>query len=147
MLIGQYISKLTENKRLAVPKKFRDELGEQMILTKWYEGCLVLVSKHYWQDLIKRLIGKSQIVISPIRDIDRFILASAYEVNLDSQGRFVVPESLIHYAKLEDDVVFIGLNDRVEIWSLSIWQKMEEISEEKAYSAIEKIAKKEKIND
>ena len=115
-----------------------------MILAKWYEGCLVLVSRQNWQDLIKRLTGEGRIITSPVRDIDRFILASAFEVSLDGQGRFVLPESLIDYASFENDLIFVGLGERVEIWQLARWRDLEKLSEEKAAKAIEKIAKREK---
>jgi len=145
MLIGQYSSKLTDKNRIAVPKKIRDEVGDEMVIAKWYEGCLVLVSKEKWQNLINRLVGFGKIIISPVRDIDRFIMASAFEVSLDRQGRFVLPEELRKYANVLDEVVFIGLGDRVEIWAIEAWSKLEEISESKAAAAIEKIAKKPTI--
>lgn len=141
MLIGQYSSKLTDNKRISVPKKIRDELGDEMVIAKWYERCLVLVSKENWQKLISRLIGKETIVISPVRDIDRFILASAFEVSLDGQGRFVLPENLMLYAEVVSEVAFIGLGDRVEVWAQEKWQELEKNAEEKAAVAIEKLAK------
>jgi MraZ protein len=141
MLIGQYLSKLTDKNRLAVPKKIRDEVGDKFIVAKWYEECLVLVSEEKWQDLVNRLVGLGKIIISPVRDIDRFIMASAFEINLDSQGRFVLPEELKRYAKVTSEVIFIGLGDRVEIWAQDSWKKLEENSEEKASLAIEKIAK------
>ena len=141
MLIGQYLSKLTDKNRLAVPKKIRDEVGDKFIVAKWYERCLVLVSVDEWQDLVNRLVGPGKIIISPVRDIDRFIMASAFEINLDSQGRFVLPEDLKRYAEVTSEVIFIGLGDRVEIWAQDSWRKLEENSEEKASLAIEKIAK------
>lgn len=141
MLIGQYTSKLTDKRRVSVPKKIREELEDEMIIAKWYENCLVLVSKENWQRLIERLTGKKDLIISPVRDIDRFVLASAYEVELDGQGRFVVPESLLEYAGIESEVVFIGLGDRVEIWPAETWRALEQEAEEKASRAIEKIAK------
>src|SRR3989344_4239659 len=117
MIIGQYSSKLTEGNRISIPKKYRDELGEEIIIAKWYEGSLILVSKQYWKDLIERLTGKSRIIAAPVRDIDRFIYGSAFELEFDGQGRFVLPEMLKEYAKINSEVVFAGLGDRVEIWA------------------------------
>lgn len=144
MLIGQYTSKLTDKNRVAVPKRFREELGEEMIVAKWYENCLVLVSKEGWQDLTRRLTGRLRIIISPVRDVERFFLASSFEVDLDSQGRFVIPEILLTYAEVSSEVVFIGLGDRVEIWPQNKWSEFEKTAEQKASSAIELIAKEEK---
>ena len=140
MLIGKYSSKLTNGSRIAVPKKIRDELGAEMIVAKWYENCLVLVSKEYWQDLIKRLTGEGKLITSPVRDIDRFIYGSAYEVVLDFQGRFVLPDSLLKYASLDDEVEFVGLGDRVEIWSSARWMDLEKIAEQNAAKAIDAIS-------
>lgn len=144
MLIGQYTSKLTEKNRLSVPKKIREELGSELIVAKWYEGCLVLVSKNDWQRLTRRLTGETKIYVSPVRDIDRFILGSAFEVSLDSQGRFVLPEILVDYALINDEVVFLGLGDRVEIWAIERFRELEKASERKAKEAIEKIAREQK---
>ena len=144
MLIGQYYTRLTEKGRCALPKKFRSQLGDKAIIAKWYEGCLVLVSKEKWDELKLRLTGEAKLVISPVRDIDRFIMASAFEIGLDSQGRFVLPESLIDYAGIQDEVVFAGLGDRVEIWDLDNWRDLEKMAESKAHQAIELIAKYEK---
>lgn len=141
MLIGQYTSKLTDKNRISVPKKIRDELGREMVIAKWYENCLVLVSKENWQRLISRLVGEAKIIVSPVRDIDRFIFGSAFEVELDSQGRFVLPESLTDYASVKTEVIFVGLGDRVEIWPAEVWKELEENAEKKASEAMVKIAK------
>jgi len=141
MLIGQYDSKLTDKDRIVVPNKFRQELEKELIVARWYEQCLVLVSQVGWSNLVNRLVGAAELVISPVRDIDRFILGSAFEIKIDSQGRFIVPKILIDYAEIKTEVVFLGLQDRIEIWSRENWEILEESIESKAAEAIEKIAK------
>ena len=144
MLVGQYVSKLTDKDRIAIPKKFREEFGQRLILARWYESCLVLVSKDSWEKLLIRLIGKTKLVTSPVRDIDRFILGSAFEIGLDKQGRFVIPEILMNYANIRTEVVFVGLGDRIEVWSSTKWDELEKGSLEKASQAIEKIAREKR---
>lgn len=112
-----------------------------MIIAKWYENCLVLVSYDTWKSLLNRLSDKSGLVTEPVRDIDRFIMGSAYEVKLDGQGRFIIPEVLRIYASIVDEATFVGLGDRVEIWSSEKWKGIEELSERKAADAIEAISK------
>lgn len=143
MLIGQYKSKLTDKFRLAIPKKFREEIGDEFVVARWYEKCLVLVAKEDWDGLARRLTGESKIVTTTVRDVDRFILGLAFEVKLDGQGRFIVPEKLLTHSGIRDEAVFVGLGDRVEIWSTQSWEKLEERVEEKATKAIETIAKQE----
>lgn len=140
MLIGQYTSKLTDNNRVSIPAKLRSDLGDRIIIAKWYEQCLVLVSQQNWESLIRRLVGQERLIISPVRDIDRFIYGSAYQIEIDRQGRFVLPESLIDYAGIEQEVVFVGLQDRVEIWSEVTWKDLESTAESKASEAIEKLS-------
>src|SRR3989344_2224935 len=109
MLIGQYPSVLSKARRVAVPVSFRKELGKNFIISKWYEKCLVLLSKDKFDDLLNRITGKVEFITSPVRDTDRFILGSAYELSTDAQGRVVVPEVLTDFAKLKEEVIFLGL--------------------------------------
>ena len=126
MLIGQYFSKITLKNRVSIPKKFRDEVGNEVIVAKWYEGCLVIVPKERWEDILEKLTGRIEVLTKAVRDTDRFILGSAYEVELDSQGRFVIPKNLKEYAKLLEDVIFLGLGNRLEIWDSKVWSEKEE---------------------
>ena len=91
MLIGSYLGLLGEKRRTAVPKRFLDELGEKLVVAKWYDGCLVLVSEGFWEALLNRLTGGSRVASLGVRDIERFILGSAFEVIPDSQGRIIIP--------------------------------------------------------
>jgi len=141
MLIGQYYTKLTEKGRCALPKKFRKLIGDKAIIAKWYEGCLVVVGRTSWVALLTKLTGKSEIITGPVRDTDRFILGSAFEFETDSQGRFVLPKVLRDYAALDEEIVFVGLGDRVEIWSKASWIEREEYIQKHASQMVEKLAK------
>lgn len=144
MIIGNYSSKLTQGRRLAIPSKFREKLGKNLIMARWYENCLVLVSQNNWEALLTKLSGKSEFLTSPVRDTDRFILGSAFEVNPDTQGRILLPEDLVEHANLSDEVVFIGLGNRVEIWSKPDWDKRQNYISENASKFVEKVAKDER---
>ncbi len=123
MLIGSYLGNLSDARRVAVPKKFLLELGEKPVLAKWYEDCLILVSSGFWGNLLTRLTGGKKAADLGVRDIERFILGSAFETEPDDQGRVVIPEILATYARLEKEVVFVGLIDRVEIWPKAAWDE------------------------
>lgn len=144
MLIGSYQSNLGDKRRVAVPKKFIDSLGNRPILAKWYEDCLVLVSFEFWQELLKRLTGGRKTISLGVRDIERFILGSAFEVEPDSQGRIIVPEILADYSKLNKEVMFIGLGDRVEIWPKEVWDQKSEQLSATTKSYIENLSESEK---
>ena len=144
MLIGHYYTKLTEKGRSSVPKKFRQEIGNKAIIAKWYENCLVIVDPDSWNALLNKLTGKSQIITEPVRDTDRFILGSAFEIDLDSQGRFVIPKALRDYARLSEEIVFVGLGNRVELWDSNLWIEREKYIQDHAGKMIEEIAVSDK---
>ena len=125
MLIGQYLVKLTDKGRLALPSKFKKILGNEIIVAKWYEGCIVIVDSHKWQGLLNKLTGNAEHITESVRDTDRFLLGSAFEVELDAQGRFVVPKTLRRYANIQREAVFLGLGDRVEILDEKTWSEKE----------------------
>lgn len=143
MLIGQYETALSDKRRVAIPKSFRRELGDRIIVAKWYEGCLVLVRESDWKELLNRLTGKKGVVTAPVRDTDRFILGSAFEVEPDSQGRVIIPSLLADYAELAEEVTFLGLGDRVEIWNREKWKEQEQYVAKNAAELVEKLAENE----
>lgn len=114
-----------------------------MIVAKWYEGCLVLIGEANWEALLNRLTGQSKVITAPVRDTDRFVLGSAYELDTDDQGRVILPSSLTNYAKLSKKVVFVGLGDRAEIWDKDEWAKRELYIARHAGEFIEKLAEKD----
>jgi MraZ protein len=114
MLIGHYVGRINEKGRVALPAKFRQFLGERVVVARWYENCLAVVAEKDWERLVTGL-GEQRLV-SAARDTDRFLLSGAFEIDLDGQGRFVVPSVLREYANLAGEVVFAGVGDRVEIW-------------------------------
>ena len=122
MLIGEYHGKLSNKKRTSLPKKFRNELGENIILTRGYEDALILVNQDMWQKIAKEVIDGS-FINKNIRDTSRFLVGSATEVQTDKQGRFIIPQALFDHAALKEDIVFIGLVNWIEIWEKSKWEE------------------------
>ncbi len=122
MIIGEYRNKITVGKRTALPKKFREQLGTDLILTRGYENSLVIVDKDKWEKIAGEVMNGS-FINSNIRDTSRFIIGGASELELDNQGRFIIPTALFEYAQLNEDIVFIGLVNWVEVWSAQLWEK------------------------
>jgi MraZ protein len=146
MLIGSYLGNLSDKRRVAVPKKFIKELGERPILAKWYEDCLILVSSEFWEKLLGRLTGGLKVASLVSRDIERFILGSAYELEPDGQGRVVIPEILAEYAKFKENLIFVGLGDRVEIWPKEVWDQKSQDLAKVTKEQIEELAKDERTS-
>lgn len=122
MIIGEYRSKVGDKKRVSLPKKFRDELGEEIILTRGYEDALILVNKGMWESIAKDVVDGS-FINKNIRDTSRFLIGGAVEISIDKQGRFLIPQALFEHAGLDKDIIFIGLVNWIEIWSKEKWEE------------------------
>ncbi len=121
MLLGQYDARLTSKSQISFPKKFRLELGEELIVTKGIESCLLVVSKKNYQALLEGSEKKSYLN-QETREMQRYILGNASEIKLDSKGRFVMPEFLKEYAHLHENIVFAGVMKYVEVWDRKLWE-------------------------
>lgn len=121
MLIGEYQHTIDTKKRLALPAKFRKELGATVIITRWLDNCLVVYPEKEWQVVSDKL---SKLPASQVeaRGFARIMLAGAMAVDLDSLGRILIPEYLKEYAGLKKNVVICGLFNRLEIWDETKWQ-------------------------
>ena len=120
MLIGQYEHTIDAKKRLALPAKFRGELGEKVIVTKGVESCLVVYTEKEFKVMSDKLSSLT-ISQSEARSFTRTILAGAMEINLDKMGRILLPDYLKKYVGLAKNVIICGLSNRLEIWDATKW--------------------------
>ncbi len=144
MLIGQFKVKVGEKARIAFPKRFREELGDKLVVTYGFEGSLIVVSEKNWRSLLTGTEGKP-FLLSETRDIRRFLLGGATLAELDRQGRFVLPEYLRDYSRVGEEVVFVGQETYVEVWNLEAWRKYEEENRKNIAEVAEKLI--EKLDD
>ncbi len=121
MVLGQYEGKVGAKSRIAFPKKFREVLGEKLIITQGYEQTLIIVSEEGWKALLEGTEGRP-FIQSETRETQRFLLGGASNIELDSKGRFILPLYLRSFAKIEDEVVFLGLSRYVEMWDKKRWE-------------------------
>ncbi len=138
MLIGQFRTKISPKGRLAFPKKFREVLGDNLVLTVGYENSLMVVSAKDWHSLIEVAADKP-FVLGSARNTNRFLLGEASEVCLDEQGRFIIPAYLREYAKMGEEVVFLGLNRYVEAWDKGVWEEYQKYLNEHIGEIAEKL--------
>lgn len=122
MFLGEYTYSLDEKKRLALPPKFRQLLGQKAIVTRGLDQCLFVYTAKEWENLAQKL---SQLPLSQAdaRGFARLMLAGAMEANLDNLGRILLPDYLKNYASLKKKVVVAGVYNRVEIWDERKWEE------------------------
>lgn len=122
MLMGEYHHTIDEKGRLIIPSKFRDEIGNNFVITRGLEGCLFLYPINEWQNIINEL-KSLPFTKKDARNFSRFFLSGAVKSEFDKQGRVNISSPLVDYASLTKDCVVIGVNDRLEIWSEEAWNK------------------------
>lgn len=122
MFIGEYSHNLDEKGRIAIPKKFRGVLAKGAVVTRGLDTCLFLYTKEEWKKLAGKLANLpfSQ---ANTRAFARLMLAGAMDVELDKQGRVILPEYLRNFAGLKKQIIVAGLYNRLELWDQKHWSE------------------------
>lgn len=137
MFMGEYNHTIDAKGRLIVPSKFREQLGNEFVVTKGLDGCLFVYSNEEWKH-IEEKFREIPLTTKDARKFSRFFFAGAASCEVDKQGRILLPANLREYAGIEKEVVSVGVLSRVEIWSKDRWQDngdyedMDEIAEHMA---------------
>ncbi|MGE6631286.1 division/cell wall cluster transcriptional repressor MraZ [Bacillus sp. NPDC077027] len=129
MFMGEYQHTIDTKGRMIVPAKFRDDLGEQFVLTRGLDHCLFGYPMSEWK-LIEEKLKALPLTKKDARAFTRFFFSGAVECELDKQGRINIASNLLQYAKLEKECVVIGVSNRIELWSKSIWEQYTEEQED-----------------
>lgn len=122
MLIGQYSHTIDDKKRLSLPSKWKSIFGKKVVVTRGLDTCVFVYTTKEWQVIAAKLATTSM-GSKDARDLNRFFLSGAIEVEVDSAGRILVPDYLREFAKLDKEIIFAGLYNRAEIWNEKEWDK------------------------
>lgn len=120
MFMGEYSHTIDTKGRIIIPSKFRESLGEEFVVTQGLDGCLFVYPNDEWNHLcegLKNLPGTKE-----ARQLQRYFLAGAATLEVDKQGRILIPNNLREPAALEKDVILVGVLTKVEIWSKERWE-------------------------
>lgn len=116
MFMSEYNHTIDAKGRLIIPSKFRETLGEEFVISKGMDGCLFVYANDDWAAFEQKLTSLPM-TNKEARKFARFFLAGAAQVELDKQGRILLPAALREFAELDKDVVLVGVGSRIEIWS------------------------------
>ncbi|NLL93447.1 MAG: division/cell wall cluster transcriptional repressor MraZ [Clostridiales bacterium] len=134
MFMSEYNHSIDAKGRVIVPVKFREALGDEFVVTQGLDGCLFVFPNEEWGNFEEKL-KSLPMSNKDARKFVRFFLAGAATVEVDKQGRILLPSVLREFAALEKDVVLVGVGSRVEIWDKARWDEstsfedMDEIAE------------------
>lgn len=133
MFMGEYNHSIDAKGRVIVPSKFREQLGEEFVITKGFDGCLYGYTHEEWAN-IEEKFKTVNLTSKDTRKFLRFFFSGAATCEVDKQGRILIPTVLREYAGLDKDIVTAGVFSRIEIWSKERWAEnsyddMDEIAE------------------
>lgn len=121
MFTGEYQHTLDGKGRVIIPSKLRDGLGDRFIITRGLDQCLFVYPNSEWVRLEQKL-KQLPFTKSDSRAFTRLFFSGAMELEADKQGRILIPTNLREYAGIEKEVMFIGVSNRVEVWSEESWK-------------------------
>lgn len=125
MFIGEYNHSVDAKNRISIPSKFREELDGKFIMTKGLDGCLYIYTMNEWKKLEQKL-SSLPLTNKDARAFVRFFFSGASEIEIDKQGRALIPQNLKEYADVKKEIVSIGVSSRIEIWSKEKWNEYNE---------------------
>lgn len=121
MLKGEYSHNIDAKGRIIIPAKMRDDLGEHFVITKGMENCLYVYPEAEWNAFEEKLNALPTTTDKKARAFAYFFQGSAIDGDLDKQGRTLLSSVLRDYAKIDKEVVFVGMGKRAEIWDKTRW--------------------------
>ncbi len=138
MFFGEHACNLDEKNRISIPVRFRAELGQDFILTRWFDHCIIVLPTEQISRIEEILADKG---ISKTKDINRFLYSGLAQVTPDKIGRVIVPPELRKHAGITKDAVVIGAGKYAEIWAPEEWEKkqQENMGEANVLEAMEEL--------
>ncbi len=138
MFTGEYHHTLDGKGRVIIPSRLREGLGDRFVITRGLDHCLFVYPNSEWVRLEQKLKELS-FTKKDARAFMRLFFSGAMEVEADKQGRVLIPQNLREYAGIEKDVMFIGVSNRVELWSKESWEQYFNSADENYEELAEKL--------
>jgi MraZ protein len=138
MLIGEYNHTLDDKNRMSLPVKFRKEMGKSVVVAPGLDNCLSIFTTKEWEKISSKL-SDSSMLASDNRSFSRFMFGQAVIVDVDGNGRILIPENLKSRSGLGSKVIVIGVQNRAEIWNEKAWQDYKRVVDGQADALAEKL--------
>lgn len=139
MFYGEFEYKTDEKGRVPIPPKFRPELEQGLIVTPGPEECIAIYPLSEWEKLASGFSANGSLESSKLRRLKRALFATAFNLQIDGQGRIALPAPLRKHAGIESGVAVVGVNNYIEIWSKEHWEEEKAESQQQAWQIIESL--------
>ena len=122
MFLGRYKHTIDAKKRLFIPAKFREELGDRFILARDVaDKCLNAYPLAQWNAFVKKVNDLPSV---DLRDLRQFIYWNAYDAEVDAMGRIIISQQLCEVMGFKKEVIITGMGDFAQIWDVDEWNKL-----------------------
>jgi MraZ protein len=139
VFLGEFEHTIDDKGRVAVPARFREEITDGLVLTRGFDRCLQAFPRLVWQSLSERISALS-IGHEEVRNLRRLIFSGAAELELDRQGRILIPSNLREYAGVRESVIIAGVNTHFELWANERWERVLNDLDDSASAMAEQLA-------
>ena len=133
MFMGEFNHSIDAKGRIIVPAKFREDLGEEFVVTLGLDGCLFLYPDSEWREFVeqlKHLPGNRQ-----ARQLQRYFLAGATTCEIDKQGRITIDTGLLRRVGITKDIVLVGNGYKLLIWDAEKYEEKQRSIDTKRLAA------------
>ena len=139
MFLGEFHHSLDDKGRLTLPARWREQLGFYVVITRGYDNCLFVFPGDKFER-IAQAMNEAGFERADARALSRYFFARATDVEPDKQGRIIISSTLRDYARIENEAVIIGVNERIEIWNPERYQEADSAVETDAAAVSERMA-------
>lgn len=139
MFLGRYTHNVDTKGRLALPARYREQLEDDVVITRGFDPCLLVYPMASWKPLAEQVSALS-ISDPDVRKLRRMLFAEAADAQLDRQGRILIPTTLRDYARLDREAVVVGMDTFIEIWSPEEWTAQSEALDRESFAIAERLA-------
>ena len=122
---SEYESKLDSKGRLVLPARIKSQLpegGGELVIRRGFESCLIVYPMVEFKKVFSKISGLNEFN-EEYRKLQRNFLSGVVTVELDNNGRFLIPRSMLAYANIEKEVALVGIGNKVELWNPSLYAK------------------------
>ena len=121
--VGSYTHSMDAKKRVFIPSKFRDDLGEEFYITRKFDAYLSIYTAEDWEAYVDKI---SKLPEADAEEFQDFILGAALKCTLDSSGRIIIEDRLLKHARISKNIVFVGTGKQIRIWAEELWNEREQ---------------------
>ena len=121
--VGSYTHSLDSKKRVFVPAKFREDLGDTFFITRKLDTYLSIYTEEEWTAYLQKI---EKLPESVAAEVQEFILGGAQKCVPDNSGRIIIEDKLLKHASISKNIVFVGAGRQIRVWAEELWNEREQ---------------------